>query len=406
VTAYGREDAVHSAERQGTALKAVLTKPVTPSNLLDTLAGVLGKRRFGDGRSQQRDEAARESMQQLRGAKLLLVEDNELNRELAVELLRGAGIEVRVAVHGGEALERLREESFDGVLMDCQMPVMDGYTAAREIRKDPARQSLPIIAMTANAMVGDREKVLDAGMNDHIAKPLDVGEMFATIARWVRPSTPVPAATALHRAGHSPDGLADLPGLDTRAGLSTTLGNSGLYRRLLKKFRAGNLDFEAAFRQALADPDPRAAERLAHSLKGTAGNIGAKAVQAAAYDLEWACREGAGTAALEGALAKVLAALAPVMAGLEGLAQREQEPAPAGPPADPEGVRANLAALEGLIADFDTAAADTAAALAGLLAGTRHAALGMSVLEAIEGYDFDLAADLLERLVRAVAEEP
>src|SRR4029079_98688 len=119
----------------------------------------------------------------VKGARLLLVEDNDLNQELATELLRNAGIEVVVANHGQEALDILaRDSRFDGILMDCQMPVMDGYTATREIRRNKAYENLPIVAMTANAMAGDREKVLEAGMLDHIAKPLNVADMFATQA--------------------------------------------------------------------------------------------------------------------------------------------------------------------------------------------------------------------------------
>jgi CheY-like chemotaxis protein len=123
------------------------------------------------------------------GTRLLLVEDNEMNQELALELLENAGIKVVLANNGQAALNVLAEDTaFDGILMDCQMPVMDGYTATREIRKNPIFREIPIIAMTANAMAGDKEKVVEAGMNDHIAKPLDVTQMFATISRWVKPS--------------------------------------------------------------------------------------------------------------------------------------------------------------------------------------------------------------------------
>ncbi|HSW08897.1 ATP-binding protein [Aquabacterium sp.] len=124
----------------------------------------------------------------LTGARILLVEDNEFNRELAVELLRRAGVEVGIASNGKEALAVLAHEAFDAVLMDCQMPIMDGYAATRAIRQQPALQALPVIAMTANAMVGDREAVLEAGMNDHIAKPIVIHEMYATLARWVKPA--------------------------------------------------------------------------------------------------------------------------------------------------------------------------------------------------------------------------
>jgi PAS domain S-box-containing protein len=136
----------------------------------------------------QRKDAALEHVITVRGAHLLLVEDNAVNREIASEVLRRAGARVSTACDGREALAMLEHERYDGVLMDCQMPHMDGYEATRHIRQQPKWRHLPIIAMTANALVGDREKVLAAGMNDHIAKPLQIDEMFATLARWIRPA--------------------------------------------------------------------------------------------------------------------------------------------------------------------------------------------------------------------------
>jgi CheY-like chemotaxis protein len=148
-------------------------------------------------------------MSKLAGVKVLLVEDNEMNQELALELLRNAGMEVVLANHGQEALDILADDpTFDGVLMDCQMPVMDGYTATRAIRRNATFKDLPIIAMTANAMAGDREKVITAGMWDHIAKPLNVGEMFATIAKWMKPKEAV--ATKNEAVHASNAGAADL----------------------------------------------------------------------------------------------------------------------------------------------------------------------------------------------------
>jgi CheY-like chemotaxis protein len=121
----------------------------------------------------------------LEGARILLVEDNEINAELAVELLTDAGVRVSVARNGKEALDFLAAGRFDVVLMDCQMPVMDGYAATRALRKEKSLKELPVIAMTANAMIGDREAALAAGMNDHITKPIVIDEMFATLARWL-----------------------------------------------------------------------------------------------------------------------------------------------------------------------------------------------------------------------------
>jgi PAS domain S-box-containing protein len=188
-TAYGRDDVLHRLGSVHASVHDVLVKPVTPSSLFDACALALGKAVRPEGRSAQREESLTDHRLQLQGARILLVEDNAINQELALELLRGAGIEVTVADDGHQAIQLLGLDAtgFDGVLMDCQMPLMDGYAATRAIRLQAQWQQLPIIAMTANAMTGDREQALAAGMNDHIAKPLDIGSMFQTIARWVKP---------------------------------------------------------------------------------------------------------------------------------------------------------------------------------------------------------------------------
>ena len=200
VTAYDREEALASARARGVALKTMLTKPVTPFTLLEAMGNVLGKDLHVSTRKEVRANDDADALNQLKGARILLVEDNEMNLELAEELLETAGMDVVLARNGQEALDILASDTrFDGVLMDCQMPVMDGYDATREIRKNPDFKDLPIIAMTANAMVGDKEKVLEAGMWDHIAKPLNVSAMFTTMAKWIRPAA---VARATSSASH------------------------------------------------------------------------------------------------------------------------------------------------------------------------------------------------------------
>ncbi|WP_051293537.1 response regulator [Pseudoduganella violaceinigra] len=366
VTAYGREEALASASDRHVELKSVLTKPVTPSALLEAVGDALGKGVLVENRrGADRDLQLGESMARLAGTRVLLVEDNEMNQELAIDLLGKAGVDAVLAGHGQEALDILaRDARFDGVLMDCQMPVMDGFQASREIRANPAFDTLPIIAMTANAMAGDRDKVLASGMQDHIAKPINVTEMYATLARWLRPepgagqaapARPRPAAAA---SGDKPEPLPALPMVDVRAGLATAMGDHHLYRRLLLKFREGQQDFSAMFVQALSGGDPAAPERLAHTLKGTAGNIGARSVQQAAQALELACQQGAARDALEGLLASVLVELDPLLMALRAVdagvptraAHPELAPAPAGAPL--------LGRLRGLLADSDAEAAE------------------------------------------------
>ncbi|MEP7299068.1 MAG: response regulator [Burkholderiales bacterium] len=156
----------------------------------------------------RRQDELQANRSRVSGAHVLLVDDNAINRELGVELLSRAGIRVRTACDGREALEALGREPFDGVLMDCQMPIMDGYEATRRIRAEPQWRELPVIAMTANALISDREAVLAAGMNDHIAKPIRVDELFAVLARWIRPvSTPSGSAAPTVAAASAGGGL-------------------------------------------------------------------------------------------------------------------------------------------------------------------------------------------------------
>ena len=280
VTAFGREEVLEEAEQRGAPLQVALNKPTTPSSLLQAIGEVLG--RVGDGLGSPETSrsplcgspAAATAMDQIKGSRLLLVEDNDLNVELAVELLENAGATVVVAGNGREALSILdRDPAFDAVLMDCQMPIMDGYEASRAIRANPELQSLPVIAMTANVMAGERDKVLAAGMVDHIAKPLDVAQMYQTIAHWLKPH-PAPAIV-LNRA----------------EGMMRCNQDTDLYERMLRRFREGQADIPTRIRQAIAKNDMETAERLAHTLKGLAGTIGAAAVATAAAEAETSCRE-------------------------------------------------------------------------------------------------------------------
>jgi two-component system sensor histidine kinase/response regulator len=179
VTAYGREDVLKQAEENG--LENVLVKPVTSSTLFDTIVAVLHAHSEGTGHVQIDPSF---EIDRTRGTRVLLVEDNEINQEVAIGLLEDAAIQVDLAENGEIAVRMAQENDYDAVLMDMQMPVMDGIEATRAIRSDPRFHNLPIIAMTANAMAADREKCLNAGMNDHIGKPIDPDQLFSVLLRW------------------------------------------------------------------------------------------------------------------------------------------------------------------------------------------------------------------------------
>jgi PAS domain S-box-containing protein len=279
VTAFAREDALRAST--GVGLAGIINKPVTPSTLLDTLTRVLGEDAPAPATPRSTSRVLQQAQRQLAGARVLLVEDQPMNQELACDLLERAGLSVTTACNGQECLDKLEAEGpFDGVLMDCQMPVMDGYTATERIRARTEWHSLPVIAMTASAMAADRERVLQCGMNDHIIKPLDLGQMFTIMARWITPSKPAMPRKPVASMPMSP---ATLSNLDTADGLSRCMGNMSLYQRLLKGFAKTQQDFEQQFAGAAND---EAALLIAHTLKGLAGNIGATRLLQAVTQLE------------------------------------------------------------------------------------------------------------------------
>lgn len=396
VTAFGREEVREQAESQGVALPVVLTKPVTPSTLLEALGSVLGKVPQMDSRATERNEQNASTTASLRGARLLLVEDNELNRELASELLQEAGIELRLAVNGQQALDLLAQDAdFDGVLMDCQMPVMDGYTATRRIRQQPRFATLPVIAMTANAMTGDRELALACGMNDHIAKPLDVAAMFATLARWIKPRVRTPVVVAADVATPDPGQPVEPSGIDQAAGLATCQGHTHLYHRLLRTFHCANQEFTKQFELALVDPDSMAATRLAHSIKGTAGNIGAFGVAQAAEALERLCQDQADRASIQMALAEVEKALAPVLVTLTQLADKKAGQTTSAQLSEAE-LRPKLLRLGRLLVESDSEAVEALVELRALALPPELADRLARVAQRVDRFDFDAALAQLE----------
>jgi polar amino acid transport system substrate-binding protein len=339
---------------------------------------------------------ADDALSQVRGARVLLVEDNDINQELAVELLGNAGLEVRVAGNGAEALEHLGSEKFDVVLMDVQMPVMDGYTATRAIRSQSRFNELPVIAMTAGAMAGDREKCLQAGMNDHITKPIDVAKMFSTISRWVTIDQPAGADTGLKevRTGTGDEPLPELAGIDTRAGLARAQGNRMLYRKLLGKFREGQGRFVEEFREAALLGDSEAATRLAHTLKGVAGNVGATDVQAAAAALEKASAGGAPQGVVETCLMKVDHLLQPVVSALAGVEGAGDSP-PIRENADPETLSRLIRQLGKLLAEDDAGAGDLLEPLGAQLPGEPSQGRLRELSQSVGEYDFEAAMNVL-----------
>jgi PAS domain S-box-containing protein len=295
VTAYGREEIMRQADEIG--LEGFLLKPVNSSVLFDAIMQALGKEAQAVHRADRKNEPGAEDVGALSGARVLLVEDNEINQQVAREILQGAGLMVTVANNGQEGVDAARQNPYDVILMDIQMPVMDGYAAAREIRnlKSEIRR-VPIIAMTAHAMAGDEQKSLAAGMNDHVTKPIDPGQLFAALQKWIKPKVEIafaqraPAGDELPEpdpAAPGEDHLPELlPGFDLAAGLTRLMGNKRLYRKLLVDFGANYSGTAGDIRNALDADDFEKAHGLVHNLKGLAGNLEATDLHAAAVELE------------------------------------------------------------------------------------------------------------------------
>ncbi len=402
VTAYGREGLGDYAA--DTDIREVLVKPVSPSTLLEAIMRIY----------HQADDPSREPSAalatpqpdptELDGCRALLVEDNEINQEVASELLQQAGMIVTIAGNGAIALETLRSAHFDIVLMDMQMPVMDGIEATRRIRQLPGLEQMPIIAMTANAMAGDREQCFAAGMNDHIAKPIDLDELWAKLHRWAKRATPPAAAPDTHAL--PPAGEHALPavwytleGLDAAAGLKNALGRPELYLSLLRRFAEGQHDCVGCIQSSLARGDKGAALLLAHTLKGSAAQIGDDKIRALAQQLERAIDQHEAPARLDALQTETAAALA----------QRVQAISAHLPPApvvqapariDTARLRELCTTLARQLDDDDFACAslleENEALLSTALSDDFH-----GIAEAIHNYDSGAALDLLKKAMSA-----
>jgi PAS domain S-box-containing protein len=292
VSALGREELLK--ETQGLDIDAVITKPVTPSSLFDTIIQLQQGHFSSHADVADALAAARLVFERIHGARILLVEDNELNQQVAQGLLATGGLTVVVAKNGQEALDRVAESDFDAVLMDIHMPLMDGFEATRRIRSQAQHANLPIIAMTAAAMVQDREACTAAGMNDHVSKPIDPRELAEKLAKWIS-----------HTAGdigNQPSRMPELdetvisaqietleralPGISVRDSVARIGGNALAYRRVLLSFAEKHSDTAARLRILHLAGEMKQLSLEVHSLKGIAGNLGLGSIRTSAELLE------------------------------------------------------------------------------------------------------------------------
>lgn len=407
VTAYGREEVINQAREAG--LEDILIKPVTASILFDTAMRVLGVTLEEKTVEAVEYFDLEEKLRAINGASVLLVEDNKLNQEVATGLLAEASLNVQIATNGKEALDMLAKRDYDAVLMDVQMPVMDGLTATREIRRQKRFAKLPILAMTANAMQQDYEACIASGMNDHIAKPIDPNDLFGKLLKWIKPRTDVAitetaiteiegSAKTRKAAPARPREKAARPkieGVNVELGMRRVLGKLPRYMTMLRTFVANQQNAPVEIRAALDAGDLAAAERLAHSSKGVAGNIGALELQTIAEALETSIKEGSEQKSIEAKLANFEKALSGIIEHVKVVLLPEEHKL--NPEAlDPQKASAVLSKLVALLIEDESDAHDVLEDNPDLLRYVLGDELFVKLDQAIRDYDFEKALQLLK----------
>ena len=371
VTAHGREMLVQRSAAEQALLDGFLVKPVTASMLNDAVLEAQSARQTVTAGGKSTAVSSAVKLQRLLGLRLLVVEDNKINQMVAEGLLRAEGAHITLAEDGALGVQAVSNARapFDVVLMDLQMPVMDGYVATRILRTEMGLTELPIIAMTANAMDSDRMACLAAGMNDHVGKPFDLDHLVATVLRLVRPR-PYPANMALLAPVAQ---AADLPlDLDVDAALGRLGGNTALLGSVLHRFAADLPQQPARFAESLSAGAMPDLQRQLHTLKGLASTVGARALARVATQLEDRCKGSVGfaeqpqmVAALQAAVDATVRDLVPALArfapGVD--TDPESEPGTKTTPLDLQPFRAQLAVLAGLLENNDMQALDQYARL-------------------------------------------
>jgi CheY-like chemotaxis protein len=391
VTAFGREEVLKAAA--GADITDVLIKPVSCSILFESVMRILGG--VDDGMPIAADAPTDTFLQlaSLKGSRILLVEDNDLNQEVATSLLNDAGFTIDLAENGQIALDKLRVADYDIVLMDMQMPVMDGVTATREIRKEKRFKDLPVVAMTANATQDARDRCIAAGMNDHVAKPIEPEKLWEALLKWVKPRQTIASAAIKKTQAvldvKLPTGITRL---DIADGLRRVLGKKPLYLSLLRKFVAGQKSFAVEIRKAMEDNLWESAERLAHTLKSVSGTIGATDLQQMAEQLETAIKERLAHAEIDARLDQLKVLLEDLVNQLEQQLPADTIKTVINVPT--EQLMAVCDTLAAKLSDDDAEALDVLEANAALL----HAAFpnhARKIDEAIRMFDFETALTTL-----------
>ncbi|MBF0195583.1 MAG: CHASE domain-containing protein [Magnetococcales bacterium] len=345
----------------------------------------------------------------LAGVHLLLVEDNEINQQVAQELLEKIGVEVTIANNGKESVEIVADKKFDGVLMDLQMPVMDGLKASREIRKNSDHSILPIIAMTANAMTGDREKCLNAGMQDHISKPINPEVLYETLVQWIKPES-IKLLSQKSKSNSDPkptEKHIDFPvlyGIDNKAGLKYVGNNRLIYRNVLGKFANNQGDACQRMKLQLQSGDTNSLELTAHTLKSVSSTIGAKGLADLAGKIEICAKSQTDQNDLASFVDETETELSKIVIAIEAMMTAE-ETATILPNQEKNNVEADVLrpmfqkAVDKLIA-FDASIEDVVAEIEPLVSSEKRMKKLKLIQDSIEYYDMETCLNLFREWAR------
>ncbi|MFC1852191.1 response regulator [candidate division CSSED10-310 bacterium] len=400
VTAYGREEIMPLVQKE--QLDGCLIKPVSPSRLFNIIMEIFSKKPKKSF-DLYRDKEGRSPYHNIAGSRWLLVEDNEVNQIVASDLLESEGVIVDIAENGQHALDILSENRYDGILMDIQMPVMSGIEATQHIRENPDLKTLPIIAMTANTMAGDREKYLSAGMNDHIPKPIDPDHLFTILLKWVSPKVQVseqvkPLAREEITLDPRP---TSLPGLDVHKIVKRYLGKTHLYWKILGKFKNNHGTFGAELRRTLSEKNIEQAILMVHTMKGVSGNIGAHQLHHDAQNLETALKEKK-EAAYQRLTDEVSQSLQQVLESINKL-EAQFTTGAAVPvdqqPGDLTQIKTVLLKLRDLLQDYDSEAARFAQSNKELFVSAGLEKAVKKLEQALDKYDFEQALNKVEQMI-------
>ncbi|MGI2183131.1 PAS domain S-box protein [Shewanella oncorhynchi] len=411
VSAHANHEFITQIEQL--ALAGYISKPISASRMLDGIMNAIGREGILPVR-RRTEELAPQLLLPLQGKRILLVEDNEMNLEVASEFLEQVGIILSIATNGQIALDKLSQQHFDLVLMDCQMPVMDGYQATKAIRKRPELANLPVVAMTANAMAGDRDMCLRAGMNDHIAKPIEVNVLYQTLLKYLGSSSGISAAiraeastqlTSSSAQGEVSNGAdktvllkwPEHPELDIDRGLQLVQHSTRLYQRIFDRFVSSQRNVVEQVRKAIAANQVEDAVRIAHTLKGLAGNLSSATLVELARLLELHLTE---KASYEDELIQIQPLVASICDAIEQakpVIVNQAEPQ-AVDLLSAEDLRAALQALRQNLDDADASAVAKIDALKPQVSSAMWQALSPA-LSMINQYQFDEAIDLIDDVI-------